>query len=281
MESKDSSLIVLIRGAGDIASAVACRLVRSHFRVCLTDIAQPQAVRRGVAFSEAIYEGEKGVEGVVARYATSPDLVFPVWAEGKVPILVDPEAKIKSFLKPDVLVDAIIAKRNLGTKISDAPLVIGLGPGFEAGKDVHAVVETNRGHNLGKVMLEGAAEPDTGIPGEIGGVSAKRVLRAPRSGRLSTVKNIGDHASAGEVVALVDGCPVEASIAGVVRGLLRDGAQVHQGMKMGDIDPRGTRDYCFTISDKARAIAGGVLEVILWRFNGGCVSKGAKALKRE
>ncbi len=262
-----SDLVILVRGAGEIASGITCRLVQSHFRVCLTEISHPQAIRREVAFSEAIYETEKAVEGITAKFITSPDAIVQVWEDGKVPILIDPEANARDILKPAVIVDARMAKRNLGTKITDAPLVIGLGPGFQAGKDVHIVIETNRGHNLGKVIHQGCAEPDTGIPGEIAGVSAERVLRAPKAGRLSTDKKIGDYSQSGEVIAVVDGSPIRAGITGVIRGLLRNGSSVKQGMKVGDIDPRGNREYCYLISDKARAVAGGVLEAILERFN--------------
>ncbi len=257
---------VLIRGAGDLASGVAHRLSRCHFRVLMTEIPRPQAVRREVAFSEAVYEGEKEVEGVVARLISSPDEVFGVWRAGKLPLLVDPEARVRDVLKPDILIDAIIAKRNLGTKITDAPLVIGLGVGFWAGRDVHAVIETNRGHNLGRVIITGEAEADTGVPGVIAGFATERVLRAPGAGRFSTKKKIGDSVQAGDVVASVAGAPLKAMIDGIVRGLLRDGTQVHKGMKSGDIDPRGISENCYTISDKGRSIAGGVLEAILSRF---------------
>lgn len=264
---KPSELAVLIKGGGELASGVAYRLNQCYFKVCMTEIPQPQAVRREVAFCEAVYDGEKEVEGVVAKLISSPDEIFQVWQEGKLPLLVDPETKVKDILKPDVLVDAIIAKKNLGTKISDASLVIGLGIGFQAGKDVHVVIETNRGHNLGKVILQGEGEPNTGIPGEIAGVSAARVFRAPNAGRFSTNKKIGDYIQAGEVVAFVDGAPVRALVGGVIRGLLRDGVEVHKGMKAGDVDPRGIKEYCYTISDKSRAVAGGVLEAILSHFN--------------
>ncbi len=262
-----SELTVLIKGAGELASGVAYRLNQCHFRVCMTEIPQPQAVRREVSFCEAVYEGEKEVEGVVARLVSSPEEIFRAWQEDKLPLLVDPETKIKDILKPDVLVDAIIAKKNLGTKISDAPLVIGLGVGFRAGKDVHVIVETNRGHNLGKVILQGEAEPNTGIPGTIAGVSAERVFRVPGNGRFSTGKKIGDYVRPGEVVAFVDGVPVNALVGGIIRGLLRDGTEAHKGMKAGDVDPRGIKENCYTISDKARAIAGGVLETILSHLN--------------
>jgi len=262
-----SDLVILIRGAGELASGVAHRLYSSHFRICLTDIDQPQAVRREVSFCEAVYDGEKEVEGVIARLVTSPEKVTPVWQEGKMPLLVDPEAEIKNSLKPDVLVDAILAKKNLGTSIKDAPLVIGLGPGFTAAKDVHVVIETNRGHNLGRMLLTGEAEPNTGVPGEIAGFAADRVFRAPGAGKFLNVKRIGDFVQAGDVVATVNNEPVKALISGVVRGLLRDGTEVYQGMKAGDIDPRSKKENCYSISDKARAIGGGVLEAIMYHFN--------------
>jgi len=264
---KLNELVVLIKGGGELASGVAHRLSQCHFKVCITELPQPQAVRREVAFCEAVYEGEKEIEGVVAKLISSPDKVFQVWQEGKIPLLIDPEAEVKDVLKPDVLVDAIIAKKNLGTKISDAPLAIGLGVGFQAGKDVHVVIETNRGHNLGRVILNGKAEPDTGIPGGIAGVSTERVFHAPKAGQFSTTKKIGDYVQVGDVIALVDGGPIKALIDGVIRGLLRDGIEIHKGMKSGDVDPRRIEEYCYTISDKARAIAGGVLEAILFNFN--------------
>ena len=261
-------LVILIRGAGEMASGVAHRLHQSHFKICMLEIPHPLAVRREVSFCEAIYEGEKEVEGVQAKFISTPKEIQSVWKEGKIPLLVDSDGKKTSdLLKPDVLVDAILAKKNLGTRIKDAPLVIGLGPGFTAGKDVHIVVETNRGQNLGKMILNGTAEPDTGIPGEIGGFTIGRVLRTMKKGIFVPQKSIGDRVSKGSVVAVVDDFPVIAKISGVVRGLLRESVEVRKGMKVGDIDPRGKRELCFTISDKARAIGGGVLEAILYWFN--------------
>ena len=261
-------LNVLIRGAGEMASGVAHRLHQSHFKICMTEISHPLAVRREVTFSEAIYEGEKKVEGIRARLISKPEEIESAWKGGEIPILVDPDGKkARNFLKPDVLIDAIMAKKNLGTQISDAPLVIGLGPGFSAGKDVHIVLETNRGHNLGKIILNGAAEPDTGIPGEIGGYTIERLLRTMKKGIFHPQKSIGERVNKGSVVAVVDDFPVIAKISGVVRGLLREGVEVKKGMKVGDIDPRGKREHCFTISDKARAIGGGVLEAILYWYN--------------
>jgi xanthine dehydrogenase accessory factor len=268
-ERRPGRLIVLIRGAGEMATGVAHRLWRSHFRVCLLEIEQPLAVRREVSFCEAVYAGEKEVEGVRAVLVSLPREIPPAWGVGKVPVLIDPDGKeTRQYLKPDVVIDAILAKRNQGTRLTHAPLVIGLGPGFSAGKDVHAVIETNRGHNLGKVIWDGSAEPDTGVPGEIGGYSVERVLRTLKSGTFRPQKSIGDPVGKGEVVAVVDDYPVVAAIDGMVRGLLREGIEVQTGTKVGDIDPRGKKELCSLISEKARAIGGGVLEAILNRFNG-------------
>jgi xanthine dehydrogenase accessory factor len=261
-------VIVLIRGAGEMASGVAHRLHQSHFKVCMLEISHPVAVRREVSFCESIYEGEKEVEGVRSKFISKPEEIHSVWKDGKIPILVDPDGeKTRRFIKPDVLVDAIMAKKNLGTHIKKAPLVIGLGPGFYAGKDVHIVIETNRGHDLGRLILKGAAEPDTGIPGNIGGYTVERLLRTMKKGVFHPQKRIGDRVNKGSVVAVVDDFPVMAKISGFVRGLIREGVEVKKGMKVGDIDPRGKREFCFTISDKARAIGGGVLEAILYWFN--------------
>jgi xanthine dehydrogenase accessory factor len=261
MMQKD--LVVLVKGAGEMASGISHRLTRCRFRVCMTEIPDPQAVRREVSFCEAVHDGEKTVEGLTATVANSYEEIVEAWRKNHIPIIVDPEATIKDVLNPAVLVDAILAKRNLGTRITDAPLVIGVGPGFWAGKDVHLVVETNRGHNLGRVISQGEAEENTGIPGVIAGFSIDRVLRAPRDGALQTVKHIGDMVEVGDVIGSVEGMSVQAGIRGVIRGLLRDGTRVWKGMKTGDIDPRGIKGHCYTISDKARAVGGGVLEAIL------------------
>ena len=267
-EKKLSEVVVLIRGAGEMASGVAHRLHQSHFKICMIEIPHPLAVRREVTFSEAIYEGEKEVEGVRAKLISKTEEMESLWKKSHIPILIDPDGKkTRSFLKPDVLVDAIMAKKNLGTQINDAPWVIGLGPGFTAGKDVHVVIETNRGNNLGKMILNGTADPDTGIPGEISGYTIERLLRTMKKGIFHPQKSIGERVNRGSVVAVVDDFPVIAKISGVVRGLLREGVEVKKGMKVGDIDPRGKKEICFTISDKARAIGGGVLEAILYRFN--------------
>jgi xanthine dehydrogenase accessory factor len=264
-----SDLTIVIRGGGEVASAIAHRLARCHFRVCLTEVSHPQAVSRGVAFCEANYDGEKEVEGIVAKSVSSSAEVFEAWAEGKIPIMVDPEASIKDSLRPEVLIDAIMAKRNLGTKISDAPLVIGVGPGFRVGRDAHVVVETNYSTNLGKVILRGEAEKDTEIPIPIGGLTFARVLHAPQEGLFSSQKNIGDSISSGEVVAFVGRQPVKAEVGGILRALLRNGLKVKKGTKLGEIDPQGLEEVCYTIRARMRAIAGGALEAILMHYNQG------------
>jgi len=262
-----SSLKIMVRGGGEQATAVAHRLFQCNFRVLITETDHPEAVRREVAFCEAVYDGAKTVEGVTAQLINSTDDIFGMWQNNKIPLLIDPEARVKSVLKPDVIIDATIAKRNLGNTPNDARLVIGLGVGFTAGKDVHVVIETKRGHNLGRLIRQGEAAPDTGVPGEIMGYSIERVLRAPNDGLLNTHCKLGDIVQAGDEVADVDGTPVAAVIGGIVRGLLRDGTRVHKGMKSGDIDPRGVREYVYTISEKGRSIAGGTVEAILAEFN--------------
>lgn len=264
---KLARLVVLIRGGGEVASGVAHKLARAHFQVCLTETSQPLAVSRGVAFCEAIYDGEKEVEGKIAKRIKSPEHIIEVWREGKLPIIIDSKASVKGILKPAVLVDALMAKKNLGTKITDAPLVIGLGPGFQVGKDVHLVVETNNSERLGRVIVDGKAEEDTGAPVAIGGLTFERVLHSPAAGRFLTDKDIGDMVSAGDVVASVAGNQLKAEIGGVVRALLRSGTTVAKGTKLGEIDPSGDKEACYTIRPRVRAIAGGVLEAILMRFN--------------
>lgn len=264
--------LVVVKGAGDLATGVIHRLARAGFPVIATELAHPTVVRRTVAFAEAVTLGAITVEEVTCRLATSFAAIQTVLAEGEVPVVVDPAGSMLKQLRPTVLVEATLSKYNSGIMIEDAPVVIALGPGYEAGKDVHAVIETNRGHNLGRVYLHGRAEPNTGVPGAIGGYTIDRLLRAPGAGRLYSVRQIGDLVQAGEKVALVRSAtneefPVTASISGIMRGLVRDGLDVTSGMKVGDIDPRAAREHCFTISDKSRAIAGGVLEAILYFLN--------------
>jgi len=257
-------ILVVIKGGGDLASGVIHRLHRAGMQVVVTELAQPTVIRRAVALASAVYERQVEVEGLVARLVESDEEIRTALAAGQVPVVVDPRAEVIARLRPVAVVDAIMAKRNTGTKITDAPIVIGLGPGFTVGVDVHAVIETNRGHNLGRVILSGSAEPDTGTPGPTMGYTIERMLRAPCEGTFTGQRRIGDLVEAGEVVASVAGQPVVAKIAGVLRGLLADGLPVKAGMKVGDVDPSGVREHCFTISDKARAIGGGVLEAVLY-----------------
>jgi len=252
--------LVVVKGAGDLATGVACRLHRVGFHVLMTEVARPTVIRRTVAFAEAVHDGcceVEGIEGLVVDDAAGAQLVFN---RGAVAVLVDPEARTALEMRPSLVVDAIIAKRNLGTRLGDARAVVALGPGFRAGVDVHAVVETMRGHDLGRVLWQGEAAPNTGIPGEIGGHGAERVLRAPLAGTFTASREIGDRVEPGDRVGDVDGEPVFTSIGGVLRGILRSGLPVTPGFKVGDVDPRATREHCFTVSDKALAVAGGVLE---------------------
>jgi xanthine dehydrogenase accessory factor len=258
-----SDLTVLVRGGGEMASGIAHRLHRCHMRVCITEEAFPTTVRRLVAFADAVHRGSHTVENVRAVKVSSPEEAYETWKRDAIPIFVDPEAKIRESLRPTVIVDAIMAKRNLGTDKSHAPIVVGVGPGFVVGENVHVIVESNRGHNLGRVLWEGKAEEDTGVPAPVSGFTDERVLRVPENGVFESVCDIGDPVEPGQIVARVNNCPIPAQIKGVLRGLLKNGIQVEKGMKAGDIDPRGERHHCDTISDKARAIAGGVLEAIL------------------
>ncbi len=254
---------VVIRGAGDLASGIALRLKRAHIQVVMTDLPAPTAIRRTVCFSQAIVFGSFQVEDVTGRFAASPEEAERILAQGEIPVLADPEGRWISRLKPDALVDAILAKRNLGTRITDAPVVIGVGPGFTAGVDCHAVVETMRGHYLGRVIHSGSAIPNTGIPGLIGGFAGERVLRAPADGTFHRLLEIGQQVKQGQVAATVEGVPMYCTLDGVLRGILADGTPVHKGMKAGDIDPRCAVEHCFCASDKALAVGGGVLEAIL------------------
>jgi xanthine dehydrogenase accessory factor len=265
---KLSELIVVIKGAGEMASAVAWRIYMANIRqILMLESASPQAVRREVSFCEAVHDGRKTVEGVEANRADNDDEARQAWRQGKIAVIADPEWKMLDRLQPNVVIDAILAKKNLGTHMREAPLVIGLGPGFVAGHDVHLVIETNRGHNLGRIMTSGTAEPNTGIPGPIGGYAAERVLRAPCDGEFKAACSIGDLVKKGDKVGTVAVDAVLANIDGVLRGLIRSSSRVHRGLKLGDIDPRGNVDYCHTISDKARAIGGSVLEAILRVYN--------------
>ena len=255
-------MLVLIRSAGDLASGIALRLFRSGMQVVMTDLPQPTAIRRTVSFSQAIVYGETRVEDVTARLATV-ETVPAILEAGEIPVLADPACRCREILKPDALVDAILAKRNLGTTIQDAPVVVGVGPGFTAGEDCHAVVETMRGHYLGRVIREGSAIPNTGIPGLIGGFAGERVLRAPADGVFHQLLDIGAQVKVGDIAATVEGQPMVCTLDGVLRGILAEGTPVHKGMKAGDIDPRCAVEHCYCASDKALAVGGGVLEAIL------------------
>ena len=257
-------MLALIRGAGDIASGAAMRLWRCGVDVVMTDLERPTAIRRTVAFSDAIVHGETIVEGLRAVRAEDAAQAKKLLREGVIPILADPAWSCIAWLRPDAVVDAILAKRNLGTKITDAPVVIGVGPGFTAGVDCHAAVETMRGHTLGRVIRQGGPLPNTNIPGLIGGFAGERVLRAPCDGVFTSVHRIGDTVEEGETIGFVDGVPMKCTIGGVLRGVLDDGVRVHAGMKSGDVDPRGRAEYCTTVSDKALAVGGGVVEAVLY-----------------
>ena len=256
-------ILVLLKGAGDLGTGVAWRLHKAGFPVVITELAQPLVVRRTVAFASAVYEGQIVVEGVTARRAVSFAEARGGLDSGIIPVLIDPEARAREVFQPAVLIDAVMAKRNTGTRLTDAPLVIALGPGFTPNVDCHAVIETKRGHNLGRVLWDRPAEPNTNTPGEIGGKRGERVLRAPRSGNVTGVKKIGDKVASGEIIAHVGDAEVIAPFDGILRGLVRDGLAVKIGAKIGDVDPRVNREACFTISDKSLAIGGGVLEAVL------------------
>jgi len=253
--------VLVIKGAGDLASGVAYRLFKSGFGIIMTEIAQPMVVRRTVSFAEAVYAGTVSVEGITAAIADSREQASDMVDNGVIPVMIDPEAGIVKELQPEIVVDAIMAKKNLFTRIDDAPLVIGLGPGFTAGVDVDVVVETKRGHYLGRLIYDGSAIPDTGVPGEVMGYARERLLRAPADGVVKACCTIGDQINKGDIVAYVDSTPLKAELNGVVRGMLQDGIRVTARTKMGDIDPRRETD-CYTISDKALAIGGGVLEAV-------------------
>lgn len=256
-------MLVYMRGAGDIATGIALRLHRAGLAVVMADIAEPTCIRRTVAFCEAIRLGEACVEGVCARLAHDAAQARAIADTSDIAVVVDPAADMLGEMAPDVVVDAILAKKNLGTTIDMAPVVIGVGPGFTAGVDCHAAVETKRGHYLGRALYEGSPIANTGIPGIIGGHGSERVLRARADGTFDPLAAIGDIVRTGDVVARVDGVPMPATIDGVLRGLLAPGVHVLRGMKSGDIDPRGDASFCDTVSDKASAVGGGVLEAIL------------------
>ncbi len=268
--------LVMVRGGGDLATGTIHCLASCGFKVIVLEVAHPTAIRRGAAFCEAMQEASATVERLTARKVSSPVEITRCWQRGEIPMLADEDGAWIARLHPHVVVDAIVAKKNNGTHRDMAPLVIGLGPGFTAGDDVHVVIETMRGHRLGRIITEGQAQPNTGVPGVIAGYSSERVIHAPASGVMKNICKISDIVKKGQVIAYImknenfahdpigDGTPVVATLDGVLRGLLRDGLTVPRGFKIADIDPRiSEQENCFTISDKARTIAGGVLQAIL------------------
>ncbi len=262
-----SSKLVIVRGAGDLASGTIHALVRSGWPVIALETEMPASIRRTVCFSEAVYDGEITVEGVTARLAASPEDALRIAGSGRAAVLVDSGCRILEHVRPAVLVDATMAKRNLGTNRDMAPLTIALGPGFTAGEDVDYVVETMRGPSLGCVLAQGTALPDTGVPGMVGGYTAERVIHAPAGGILRALHGIGDPIGKGETIAEIETgqgtVPVFAGISGVLRGLIRSGFPVKKGLKIADIDPRpDSVPLCYQISDKSRRIARSVLEII-------------------
>lgn len=297
------NLLIICRGAGDLATGIIHRLHRAGHRVIALETDYPAAIRRQVSFCEAVYDGSAAVEGVTARLVPAladaetdtetcsgindtpaAHIVSEKWDSsaieavleaGEVPLLIDPKGESIALLKPDVVVDAIIAKKNLGTTINMAPLVIGVGPGFTAGQDVHLVIESMRGHNLARIITDGMAQPNTGVPGNIAGFTSERVIHAPAAGYIHDVRKIGDIVQKGDEIAriypdkesydnaLSEYVPVNATITGIIRGLIREGYYFRKGFKIADIDPRESEiTNCFTISDKARSIAGSVLEAV-------------------
>lgn len=297
------NLLIICRGAGDLATGIIHRLHRAGHRVIALETDYPAAIRRQVSFCEAVYDGSAVVEGVTARlvpaladaetdtetYSGENDtpaahIVSEKWDSsaieavleaGEVPLLIDQKGESIALLKPDVVVDAIIAKKNLGTTIDMAPLVIGVGPGFTAGQDVHLVIESMRGHNLARIITDGMTQPNTGVPGNIAGFTSERVIHAPAAGYIHDVRKIGDIVQKGDEIAriypdkesydnaLSEYVPVNATITGIIRGLIREGYYFRKGFKIADIDPRESEiTNCFTISDKARSIAGSVLEAV-------------------
>ncbi len=262
---KTSPPLVVLRGGGDLATGVAARLWRCGFWVVITEIDQPLAVRRLVALAEAVYAIDFVVEDLHARRVKDVIEAQSALVQGLIPVLVDPEAVCRIELQPAALVDGRMRKLPPDLGIESAPLVIGLGPGFVAGMHCHAVVETHRGHRMGRVIWNGTSEPDTQLPDPVGGHAANRVLRAPGSGVFSGIMELADRVARGDLLATVGSAELRAPFEGIVRGLLHDGVEVSKGPKVGDLDPRGDPALCQLISDKALAVGGGVLEALLTR----------------
>ena len=260
--------VVIVRGGGDLASGTINRLHNMGFKVLVLEIEKPNFIRRKVCYGQAVYEKEFLLEGIVSERADNLDEIKNIWADGRIPVYIDSQMEIVSKIKPIAVIDAIIAKKNLGMRKGIAPITIALGPGFEAGKDVDVVIETQRGHNLGRIIFEGFAAENTGIPGIIKGYGKERVIHAPVSGKLKIVHDIGSVVKKDEIIAYIDKVPVYASLTGLIRGMIRDGSIVEKGLKISDIDPREEEiKNCYTISDKARTISGGVAEALFYLMN--------------
>ncbi len=255
-------MLAVIKGAGDIASGIAYHLFHAGISVIMTELANPTSIRRMVCFSEAVFDGSCEVEGIRADLCGDIFDAKKTLALNRIAVIVDKNGNCIHQSKPDIVIDAILAKKNTGTSINDADYVIGIGPGFTAGVDCHAVIETMRGHTLGRIYFSGKALPDTGVPGSICGYSSERVMRAPSDGVFRSTRRIGDMVNAGDPCAFVNDIPMRSKIPGVIRGLLRDGTEVFEGMKAGDVDPRGNAEYCFSISEKAMCIGSSVLSAI-------------------
>jgi xanthine dehydrogenase accessory factor len=256
--------IVVVRGGGDLGSGVVHRLHRCGIRVVILEVAQPLVVRRTVSFAQAVIDGRCELEGVSAVKIEDEAGIRPAWERGEIPVLVDPGMHCLAGIKPDALVDATLAKRDTGIRVGMAPVTVALGPGFEAGVHADVIIETNRGHDLGRLIFSGTAEPDTGIPAKVQGHGSERVLRAPCDGTIEHVRDIGTVVKAGDVICRVSNVNVQAAFDGIVRGLIMQGRMVTTGLKIGDVDPRPVREHCYTISDKARALGGSVLEAVLY-----------------
>lgn len=259
--------LVVVRGGGDIASGICHRLHRAGLKVLILDIEKPTTIRREVAFSEAIYSSEIEIEGVKAVHVKGFEEIYNEIDKGNISVYIDETGQIIDRLNPIAVVDSILAKKNLGTTMEMAPITIGVGPGFEAGKDVDLVVETVRGHYLGRVIYEGTAIKNTGIPGNILGHTEDRIIRAVTEGEVIPLVQIGDVVEKGDTICKIGETYIKANLSGVVRGMIKEGLHVTTGYKIGDIDPRGDKEYAFTISEKARAVGGGVLEAIMYMKN--------------
>jgi len=262
-ELRSHNGIIIIRGGGDLATGVVQKFHRAGFQVLILETGEPTAIRRGVALCEAMYDGLASVEDIKCRKVSGLEEIAACWQDGSVPLLVDPDGETIAEIKPSAVIDAILAKRNLGTTRSMAAVTIGLGPGFNAGEDVHVVIETKRGHDLGRLILQGHAKPDTGIPADIGGESSRRVLYAPSNGKITHINRIGSIVEQGESLFIVGGSETRAPFDGMLRGLIRESIYVRKGMKVADVDPRTDVDWRL-ISDKARCIGGAALEAYFY-----------------